>query len=148
MTCKDYKDLIMGYLDGELADSQKRDLETHIQTCANCRKEMSDFRRLIAITDEVTLMEPEDKLWEQYWGGIYNRIERGIGWIAFSLAAIVLLIVGGFKLIEQIIKDPHIGLALKAALLVLIVGLAILLASLTRERLWFWGRDRYKDVRR
>jgi len=33
-------------------------------------------------------------------------------------------------------------------LLTLIAGLAILFVSILRERLYFWRRDRYKDVRR
>jgi hypothetical protein len=37
---------------------------------------------------------------------------------------------------------------LKAGLLVLIAGLAILLVSVSRERLYFWQKDRYRNVRR
>ena len=51
-------------------------------------------------------------------------------------------------MIEEIVKDPTIGFGLKAGLIVLIVGLAILLVSAARERLHFWSKDRYKDVRR
>ena len=29
MTCHDYKDLMMGYLDNELSDEQKRQFEEH-----------------------------------------------------------------------------------------------------------------------
>jgi hypothetical protein len=36
----------------------------------------------------------------------------------------------------------------KVGLLVLLVGLAILFVSVLRERIYFWKRDRYKDVRR
>ncbi len=66
----------------------------------------------------------------------------------FSLAAILLLIYGGFKAIEEIIKDPTVDIILKAGLLVLIAGLAILLVSVLREKLYFQKKDRYKDVRR
>jgi hypothetical protein len=64
------------------------------------------------------------------------------------VAAILLTIYGGFKLIEELIKDATIGMLLKAGLLALIVGLAILFVSVLRERLYFRQRDRYKDVRR
>jgi hypothetical protein len=96
----------------------------------------------------VTLVEPEDRLWQDYWGGVYNRIERGVGWIVFSVAAILLTIYGGFKMIEEIIKDPTIGMLLKAGLLALILGLAILFVSVARERVYFWSKDRYRNVRR
>lgn len=148
MTCQNYKDLMMGYLDDELEDEQKRTFEAHLESCEECAGELKGFRKLKQITDGVTLTEPEDQIWEQYWASIYNRIERGLGWILFSVAAILLAVYGGFKAIEEIIRDPTIGLILKCGLLALIAGLAVLFVSVLRERLYFWKKDRYKDVRR
>ena len=51
-------------------------------------------------------------------------------------------------MIEHIVEDPSIGMLLKVALLVLILGLSILLVSVLRERLYFWKTDRYRNVRR
>ena len=148
MTCHDYKDLMMGYLDNELSNEQKRQFEEHLAGCSECTDELKEFRKLKAITDEVTLVEPEDRIWQDYWDGIYNRIERGVGWIVFSVAAILLVIYGGFKAIEKMIKDPDVETILKVGLLALIAGLAILFVSVLRERLYFWQRNRYKNVRR
>lgn len=148
MTCHNYKDLMMGCLDNELSDEQKRQFEEHLAGCSECTDELKEFRKLKAITDEVTLVEPEDRIWQDYWDGVYNRIERNVGWIVFSVAAILLTIYAGFKLIEDMIKDPDIETILKVGLLALIVGLAILFVSVLRERLYFRQRDRYKDVRR
>ncbi len=148
MACHDYKDLMMGYLDSELDAEQKRRFEEHLSGCPECAGELEEFKRLKAITDEVTLVEPEDRIWQDYWGGIYNRIERSTGWIVFSVAAILLTIYCGFRAIEEIIRNPHVELIFKVGLLALLVGLAILFVSVLRERLYFWKRDRYKDVRR
>jgi predicted anti-sigma-YlaC factor YlaD len=148
MACEDYKDLMMGYLDEELSAEQIRSFEEHLTTCKQCSSQLQEFRQLKAITDQMTLIEPEDRLWQQYWDGIYNRTERGIGWIIFSIAAILLTIYGGFKAIEELITDPTVGLLLKIAMLALLVGLAILFVSVLRERIFFWSKDRYKDVRR
>jgi len=148
MTCQDYKDLMMAYLDDELDEQQRRAFEEHLASCPACTREMKEFARLKQVTDSVTLVEPEDRLWEQYWGGVYNRIERNIGWTLFSVAGILLVIYGGFKAIEDLVRDPAVGLLLKIGLLVLITGLAILFVSILRERIYFWSKDRYKDVRR
>jgi predicted anti-sigma-YlaC factor YlaD len=148
MTCHDWKDMMMGYLDNELNDEQKHRFEEHLTGCPECTKELKEFRKLKAITDEVTLVEPEDKLWQDYWGGIYNRTERSLGWIIFSIAAILLIIYGGFRAIEEILEDPTVELIFKVGLLTLLIGLAILFVSVLRERIFFWKRDRYKDVRR
>jgi len=148
MTCQHYKEWIMGYLDGELTADLKQEFEQHLDSCSECARELEEFRKLKQITDGMTMAEPEDRIWQQYWDGIYNRIERGIGWTLLSVTGVALLVYGGFKAIEGLIKDPTIGIMLKVALLALIAGLAILFVSVLRERMYFWKRDRYKDVRR
>ena len=148
MACRKYNELMMGYLDNELDEAQRRDFEGHLSGCSDCSAELAEFRQLKQITDEVSLAEPEDRMWEQYWGGVYNRVERGLGWVLFSIAAIVLLIYGGFKAIEKMIADPTVDVVLKVGLVVLIMGLAILFVSVIRERIYVRKRDRYKDVRR
>jgi hypothetical protein len=148
MTCPNYVDLMMAYLDDELDAEQKQVFEQHLASCQECSGELEEFKHLNRITDEVKFVEPEERIWRLYWSGVYNRIERGVGWILFSISAILLLIYGGFRAIEELIKDPTVDIILKAALLALITGLAILFVSVLRERLYFWKKDRYKDVRR
>ena len=148
MACDDYKDLLMSYLDDELSAEQRRQFEEHLAGCPDCAGELEEFKKLKAITDEVALVEPEDRIWQDYWSNIYNRIERGIGWIMFSVAAVALAIYCGFRAIEELIRDTGVEVALKVGLLALIAGLAILFVSVMRERLYFWKRDRYKEVRR
>ena len=148
MTCQDYKDSMMAYLDNELDDEQRRAFEAHLASCSKCSEELEEFKRLKQITDSVELAEPEDRIWQQYWGGVYNRVERGIGWVVFSVAGILLLIYGGFTAIENLISDPNVTMLLKVGLLALLAGLAILFVSVVRERIYFWSKDRYKDVRR
>ncbi len=148
MICQDYKEMMMGYLDNELPEEQKRTFEEHLATCRQCADELKEFRKLKQITEAVTLAEPEERIWQQYWASIYNRIERTLGWILLSVAGIGLAGYGGFKAIEDIIRDPAVGVILKVALLALIAGVAILFVSVLRERLYFWGKDRYRHIRR
>ncbi|MFA5553928.1 MAG: zf-HC2 domain-containing protein [Phycisphaerae bacterium] len=148
MTCPEYKDLMMGYLDDELDRQQKNQFEQHLKSCKDCSAELQQFKKLKKITDSVALAEPEDVIWENYWSGVYNRLERGIGWIMMSIAGIALLIYCGFKAIEHLIEDPSISIALKITILAFIVGLAILFVSALREKLYFRKKDRYKNVRR
>ena len=148
MACDDYRDLMMGYLDDELSAEQRGRFEEHLAECPQCSSQLKEFKELKAITDQVTFVEPEDRLWQQYWDGIYNRIERGFGWILLSVTGIGLFIYGGFKMIEAIIKDAKVEVTLKVALLAFIAGIAILFVSVLRERIYFWRKDRYRDVRR
>lgn len=134
MTCQDHKDLMMAYLDNELDEQQRRTFEAHLASCRECTQDLAEFQRLKAITDSVAFVEPEDRVWNEYWSGVYNRFERGAGWILFSVAAISMLIYGGFELIEGIIEDRTVGVLMKVGLLALLGGLAILFVSVARER--------------
>ncbi len=50
---------------------------------------------------------PKD-VWRLYWASVYNRLERRIGWILFSIGAMIILFFGGYKMVEGIIQDPSI----------------------------------------
>jgi predicted anti-sigma-YlaC factor YlaD len=139
---------MMGYLDNELDEAQKFSFEQHVQSCKECAAEFEQFKKLKNVTDSVKFAEPEDVLWENYWSGVYNRFERGLGWLLMSVTGIALIIFGLFKLVEGIVKDPNVELILKIAILALLAGLAVMFVSILRERLYFWKKDRYKDVRR
>ncbi len=148
MTCREYQDLMMAYLDNELDDPQKQVFENHIAQCQACTNELKEFQRLKQMTDDLSLVEPEERIWQQYWDRVYNRVERGIGWILFSVAGVLLIIYGGVWSIRHLITDPTVHLFVKIALLTLIAGLAVLFVSIFRERLYFWNKDRYRNVRR
>ena len=93
--------------------------------------------------------EPTDVELERYWHSVYNRLERGLGWVLFSLGAIIVLCYGGFKLVEEIVRDPGVAVLLKVGIVALVFGTVILFVSLLRERLAVVKVDRYsKEVER
>jgi hypothetical protein len=144
-----YKALLMGLIDGELAPGERQELEQHLAGCRECSAELEEFRKLKEVTDMVRFGEPEDKVWEVYWRGIYNRVERGIGWILVSVGAILLLAFGAFKLIEKLLTDPTISLILKIGVSALLLGVVFMLVSLVRERIFGLKQDRYsREVKR
>jgi len=90
--------------------------------------------------------EPEERVWKTYWSSIYNRLERGLGWIFTSIGAIILIFYGGYKAVENIIKDPTLPLFLKIGILSLLLGITILFVSVLRERIFVRRKERYKEV--
>lgn len=148
MSCDRYKEMLMGYLDGELSAGESREIEKHLNECTECSEELGQFRKLKEITDDISLNEPEDRIFEQYWSCVYNRIERRLGWILLSVSGTILVIYLGFMAIEAIVEDKTISIVLKVGLLMFYASLVILLFSALREKLHFRKKDRYKDVRR
>ncbi|NIM52936.1 MAG: hypothetical protein GTO22_27480 [Gemmatimonadales bacterium] len=94
----------------------------------------------------MTLRKPPDEIWDSYWGGVYRRLERGIGWILISLGTIVLLSYGVWKGVEDLLADTTLPTVVKVAVVALIVGLIALLVSVIREKLFVRKSDPYKDV--
>ena len=149
MSCQEFKPMITGYLDGELSPEQAQRLQSHLSTCQDCSGELANLRDLKENLAMIKFKEPTDAELERYWKSIYNRLERGLAWILFSAGAIIVLCYGGFKLIEQTIKDPSIGLLLKIGLTALVFGAVILFVSLLRERLTVGKVDKYsKEIER
>ncbi len=96
----------------------------------------------------MTLKTPPDEVWDDYWMNIYNRIERGIAWIIFSIGAIILMTYGLFKAVEEIIADPQLAVIVKIGIITVIGGLVILAVSILREKLRVRKSDPYKEIKR
>lgn len=149
MSCERFNPLLSGYVDGELAAEERRRLEEHLATCEACRRELEGLKSLKEDLAMLKFKEPSDAELERYWAGVYNRLERGIGWILLSVGAILLLSYGAFQFIEGLIRDPAVALVVKIGTCALVFGVVVLFVSLLRERLSVCKVDRYsKEIDR
>lgn len=140
------KELISSYHDNQLSEDQKRMIEDHVRQCEECRRELEEMGQFEEVMQKMELKQPPEEIWQVYWTSVYNRLERRIGWILLSIGAIIMLFFGGYKAIEGIIEDPTTPLILKVGILAALGGLAILLVSIGRERIFVRKRERYKEV--
>ena len=149
MSCDQFNEWAGPYLDGELSEEDRRRFEQHLQTCEACRRDLADLRNLAEDLDMMRFKEPGDEELARYWSGVYNQLERGLGWILLSVGAILTLCYGAFKAIEELVRDPTVSVVLKVGVCALIAGLVVLFVSLLRERLVVRKVDRYaKEVQR
>ena len=95
-----------------------------------------------------TIKSPPKEQWDHYWHSVYNRIERGLGWILVSLGAIVLLSYGVWHAVEEIWADTSMPVFLKLAIFAVGAGAVVLLVSIAREKLFTHRHDPYKGVER
>lgn len=149
MSCDEYNRMAGAYLDGELADEERRRFDEHLAVCDACTRELAELKRLTEDLNMMRFKEPGDEELERYWAGVYNRLERGIGWILLSAGVILTLCYGAFKVIEGMLLDETISDVLKVGVCALIAGLVVLFVSLLRERLVVRKVDRYsREVER
>jgi hypothetical protein len=89
-----------------------------------------------------------DAFWDQYWLGVYNRMERGLAWVLLSIGGAILVGFGMWQLVNEFFLNAEVPLLLRFGLGITIAGSAVLLISLIRERMRMWRHDPYKEVQR
>ncbi len=144
MDCRDFKEAMMGYLDGELYKNEIQVFEEHLESCQACRAEFESYQRLFDATESLKLPEPADELWERYWDKVYNRLERKFGWALFGSGALVI----GCILADMLLKAPGISWALKVGCAIFLSGFAVLFISVLREQLHAARSERYGGIKR
>ena len=150
MDCQEMQPLLMAFIDGELDDATRQTVEAHVQSCAARRDELQRWQQLKGVTDMARLAKPPDAVWERYWTGVYNRLERNIGWILASLGAIICLSWAAWefsqKFVDEFLLNPAEPLILRVGVVALILGGIILFVSILRERLTLRRSERYKEI--
>lgn len=143
-----FKHLLLKVVDGVATDGERAEFETHIRSCSECRKEYGEFRSLEELMSTVKLKDLSTDARAAYWHSLYNRLERGAGWIIFSLSAILLIGFGAFMLIKAFVLDPTVSIVLKIGVCGILLGLVVLLVSVFKERLFVRKYDKYsKEVK-
>lgn len=144
----DLKELINKYIDNKLSNEDKIQLQKIIREDKKLRSELKEFDEIKEVISMLKTQDP-DKDWEKYWSHLYNRLERGIGWIITSIGAILLLTFAGFQFVKELIRDPELALYAKIGILALILGIVILFVSILRERIFVSKTDKYsREVKR
>ncbi len=137
---------MMAALDGEITPSEQEELDRLLEELPGLRLEWERLEQVKEVTRSMAYREPPDEIWEDYWVSVYNRCERGIGWLILSISSVVLLSWGAWHAIASLFEDASLPWFLKLSILGVAVGAVILFVSVIRER-WFMGKkDPYKEV--
>jgi predicted anti-sigma-YlaC factor YlaD len=148
MSCDEFKPLLSGYLDKELTPEESIRLKEHLSTCSACRSELHQFEELMKVTGSMKPVQVPDRFWDIYWHGIYNRLERGVGWVLFAAGAAILIGYGLWHFVQALLTDQSTPLILRVGLGLGAAGLGVLLWSLLRERWIMRKKDPYREVQR
>ena len=99
---KDKRELLAGYVDGELPDEERLAFEKDLAESEELRAELEEFMKLKEMTGMLTYADLPDEVWDNYWQSLYKKLERGFGWIFFSVGAIVLVFYGLFEFLSEL----------------------------------------------
>jgi len=139
---------MMAALDGECSPDELLALESALAVNARLQQEWNEMQRVKEMTQNMSMRKPPDEVWQNYWGSVYARLERGFAWVLISLGTLVVLGWGIWQAILEVTADTDLPLLIKLALAILFIGLAALLVSVVREKLFVRKSDPYKDIQR
>ena len=143
-----FEHLMMAAVDGELAADERHEFEHMLERHQEWRAEYEHYKKLKEVTSTMKFQNPPQEVWDSYWLRVYNRIERGLAWILFSIGAIIILTYAIYHSVQAILADTTTPVVLKLGILGLAAGMVILLVSIVREKLFLRKTDKYKEVQR
>ncbi|BBM86479.1 hypothetical protein [Candidatus Uabimicrobium amorphum] len=150
MDCERVKMLLMLQKDGEITDSQQRELQQKLDNCHNCSclQYWQNFTAMEEEMQELKFIEPQEQAWRLYWNNVYNQIERRMGWILASCGAIVLILYAIYEIFKELWWNTNTPVAIKIGLAALITGMTIVFVSVVRESLILRKHDPFERIRK
>jgi hypothetical protein len=140
--------IIEKYIEGTLDDSEKTELSQLINSNPELKSEIEEQKKVKEVLKKMSLKNPPKEVWDNYWLGIYNRLERGIAWIAILIGALIIAAFGALEFIDKFFGESDAPIIIKIAVIFLLIGFFILILSVLRERLSISSKDKYKEVQR
>lgn len=77
ITCKEFEDFMLDYLDGELPQRQRQRFEWHLLVCRECREYLAAYERAKSVCRKV-LLEPGDPVPGDVPGDVPEDLVRAI----------------------------------------------------------------------
>ena len=59
ISCREFEDFVLAYLEGELSLTQRRIFEMHLRLCRECREYLEAYTRTLNATRNMSLAEKE-----------------------------------------------------------------------------------------
>ena len=140
--------LLEKHFENEMTDSESQEFEALINSNAELKQEFEEQNRIKEVLRKMKLKNPSREVWDGYWLGIYNRVERGIAWIAISIGAIIFFGYASIEAVNSFINDTHTPPIVKVGISILVFGALVLIFSLLREKFFTSKHDKYKEVQR
>ena len=148
MNKQQIREWMMARLDGESTPEQDAEIDLWVNADPELRRE---YEHMVAVKSLAQQHQPRPlapEKWDQYWLGVYPRLERRLAWILMSLGALVLITAGSWEFAREWVLSPDIPLWIKVAGISFWLGCAIMLISVVREKLFLYKHERYKDIQR
>ena len=124
MTCKKLRNKLSTYLDGELKESQRRTVQSHLEECRECCRQLQQFEGISILMRNLPPKEVSDRLEREilrkttlsqarfkkklidlriFWQNFMPNLEK-----TFIAAAVLVTVVGSFLYLWSFSSRPEI----------------------------------------
>lgn len=77
--CSDIKKLLERYYDNERSEKEKMEIDVHLTTCTECKRELKSLQGLSVLIREYGTMAAEEETFEKVWHGVKKRTGEPVG---------------------------------------------------------------------
>ena len=94
--------LMEKYFDNKLSKEDKRAFDLLLNSDEAYKVEFEEQKRVKEVLTKMKLKNPSAEVWDNYWEKTYNRVERGLGWLAIFIGTLILLGFASVELVNEL----------------------------------------------
>ena len=83
MSCEKMETRILAYVDGRLKESERGEMEKHLDGCPACRLRVNEFRAVTGLLDELPVIEPSGAFNARVHALVAAEPQKRRGWLAW-----------------------------------------------------------------
>lgn len=140
--------LMENFFDNSLSGEEKKEFFDMLEKQPKLKEEFEEQKKIKEVLLKMKMKNPSVEVWDGYWAGIYNRLERGLAWIAISIGALIFFSFVSYHTVQSLINDTHTPALVKIGLAAMMFGLLVLAFSVVREKYFTYKNDKYKEIQR
>jgi hypothetical protein len=140
--------LVEMYFENSLSAEEKNELDSLLLDNKDLKEEFEEQKRMKEVLNNMKLKSPGKELWDGYWESTYNRLERGLGWLAVFIGSLILIAYASIEMVEKFYSNTTTPIVIKIGIVAVLFGVLVLLFSVIREKFFTFKNDKYKEIKR
>jgi len=133
---------LSAYLDDELTQQEAQKVQAALRRSPELQRNLEDLRRLREEVRQLDFPQPTENEWRKVMSGVTFKATRGLGWLLWVGAAVVLIGYGLYEFAD----DPSVALIERLGVFVMLAGVALVFLTVLWERIKAYKHDKYKDI--
>ena len=100
MSCREFQEIMYAFIEGNLSEARKRQIESHLKTCASCRHDLAEKKALLSMETQLGEIEPPAYLVSRIMARVRNVPQPRSTWyklfrlsIPIRIPAVAMVVV-------------------------------------------------------